>query len=146
MSRSRNPLQDLVILQDRMNRLFDDANQRRIQDEQSDEVEGADWYPAADIAESDREFVIAVDLPGVDRSALDITVDENRLALKGNRTIDSSVQHRTERPRGRFIRTFDIPSSVDQTKIGAQYKDGVLNVILPKKQVQKAKRVEIKVS
>jgi HSP20 family protein len=131
-----------------MNRLFEDATQRRVQEDadRSDEVERADWYPAADITESESQFVIAVDLPGIDRSALDISVDENRLALKGSRTIESSAEHRAERPRGRFIRTFGIPGSVDQTKIGAEYKDGVLNVILPKRMERKAKRVEIKVS
>jgi HSP20 family protein len=146
MSRPWNPLQDLMVLQDRMTRLFEDATQRRAHpDAQSDEVEGADWYPAADITENDAEYVITVDLPGIDRSTLDINIDDNRLAIKGTRTIDSP-KHRVERPQGRFIRTFGVPSAVDQEKIGAEYKDGVLNVILPKRTEQKAKRVEIKIA
>jgi HSP20 family protein len=147
MSRLWNPLQDLMVLQDRMTRLFEDATQRRVHpDAQSNEVESADWYPAADITENDGEYVITIDLPGIDRSALDINIDDNRLAIKGTRTIDSPPKHRVERPRGRFIRTFGVPRGVDQEKIGAEYKDGVLNVILPKRTEEKAKRVQIKIT
>jgi HSP20 family protein len=148
MAQPWNPLQDLVVLQDRMNRLFEDATQRRAQSEAdvTDEVESADWYPAADITESDGQFVITVDLPGVDRAELDVNIDDNRLVIRGTRTIETIPHQRTERPRGRFIRTFGVPSSVDQGKIRAEYRDGVLNVILPKRTEHKAKRVEIKVS
>jgi HSP20 family protein len=148
MAQSWNPLQDLVVLQDRMNRLFEDATQRRAQSEadMTDEVESADWYPAADIVESEGQFVITVDLPGVDRAALDINIDDNRLMIRGTRTIERTPNQRAERPRGRFIRTFGVPSSVDQGKIRAEYKDGVLDVILPKSTENTAKRVEIKVS
>lgn len=147
MSRPWNPLQDLMILQDRMNRLFEDATQRRIQNEadQTDEVEVADWFPAADITESAAEYVINVDLPGIDRKSLDISVNEDRLVIQGSRTVETSPQ-RVERPSGRFVRSFGIPASVDQTKITAEYKDGVLNVTLPKQAAPKAKRVEITIS
>jgi HSP20 family protein len=148
MSRPWNPLQDLIVLQDRMNRLFEDATQLRVQNEadRTDEVESADWYPAADVTEGEEEYVISVDLPGIDRSALEISIDDSRLSIKGNRSIETEPQQRTERPRGRFMRAFSVPSSVDQSKIGAEYKDGVLKLILPKQKEQKAKRVEIKVS
>ena len=137
-----------MVLQDRMTKLFEDATHRRGQadGQVTDEVESADWYPAADITENDGEYLITVDLPGIDRSSLDIDVDDNRLAIKGTRTLDTPPKHRVERPRGRFVRTFGVPGSVDQTKIGAEYKDGVLNVVLPKRTEQKARRVEIKIS
>jgi len=150
MSRSWNPLQDLLVLQDRMNRLFEDATQRRAQSEAeteaNDEIEKAEWYPAADITESDGEYVITVDLPGIDRDALDVSVDEDRLAIRGTRNIEASAQRRIERPRGQFVRTFGVPGSVDQSKIGAEYKDGVLTLVLPKRVEQKAQRLEIKIS
>lgn len=148
MSRSWNPLQDLMVLQDRMTKLFEDATQRRAQNDGqlNDEVESADWYPAADVTENNGEYVITVDLPGIDRSTLDISIDDNRLAIKGTRTLESPLKHRAERPTGRFVRTFGVPGSVDQTKIGAQYQDGVLNVLLPKRAEQKARKVEIKIS
>lgn len=142
-----NPLHDLVSLQDRMNRLFEDASQRRASEaDKSDELEGADWYPAADVYETDGEYTVAVDLPGIDRAMLDISLDDNRLTIKGTRAGQDSTQHRGECPRGNFLRTFSVPSSVAQNEIRADYKDGVLQVHLPKRPERKAQRVEIKVS
>jgi HSP20 family protein len=148
MSQQWNPLQDLMLLQDRMNRLFEDATKRRARGEAEagDEFERADWAPAADIYETDTGYLIALDLPGIDRSALEINVDDNRLIVNGTRLIEEPKEHRGERPRGRFLRTFSIPGYVNQGQIGAEYKDGVLQIRLPKRKEQKAQRVEIKIS
>ena len=145
MSQQWNPLQDLMVLQDRMNRLFEDATQRRSQDT-GDEFERADWTPAADIYETESSYVIAMDLPGIDRNALELDVDDSRLVVKGTRAITEPKQHRSERPRGKFLRTFSVPGSVDQAKIGAEYKDGVLHIRLPKRSEQKPKKIDIKIS
>ena len=146
MSQHWNPLHDLLVLQDRMNRLFEDATQRRTRDESdSDEFERGDWTPNADVYEAETSYVIAMDVPGISREALEIEVDENRLIVKGMREIEEMKQHRSERPRGRFVRTFTVPGSVDQSKIAADYKDGVLQITLPKRKEPKAQRVEIKV-
>lgn len=144
MAQQWNPLQDLMILQDRMNRLFEDATQRRANDA-GDQFERADWAPAADIYETDFGYAIAIDLPGISREAVEIDVDDNRLIVKGTRQLEDS-KHRNERPRGKFLRTFSIPGSVDQGGIGADYKDGVLQIRLPKRQEQKAQKIAIKVS
>jgi HSP20 family protein len=147
MAQQWNPLQDLVVLQDRMNRLFEDATQRRTQAEATgDEFERADWTPAADIYETESAFLLALDLPGIDREALEIDAEDNRLIVKGTRTVTESKQHRTERPQGKFLRTFSVPGSVDQSKIGAEYKDGVLQIRLPKRTEQKPKKIDIKIS
>jgi HSP20 family protein len=130
-----------------MNRLFEDASQRRANEaDVNDEVEGADWYPAADVHENEGEYIVAVDLPGIDRAALDISVDDKRLSIRGNRAGQDMRQHRGECPRGKFLRTFSVPASVDQNDIKADYKDGVLQVHLPKRPERKAQRVEIRVS
>jgi len=147
MAQQWNPLQDLVVLQDRMNRLFEDATQRRNQAEATgDEFEHADWTPAADIYETESGFLLALDLPGIDREALEIDAEDNRLIVKGTRTVTESKQYRTERPRGKFLRTFSVPGSVDQSRIGAEYKDGVLQIRLPKRTEQKPKKIDIKIS
>lgn len=147
MAQQWNPLQDLMVLQDRMNRLFEDATQRRTQAEATeDDFERADWTPASDIYETESGYLIAMDLPGINREALEIDIDDNRLIVKGTRVIDQSKQHRTERPRGKFLRTFSVPGSVDQGKIGAEYKDGVLQIRLPKRSEQKTKKIDIKIS
>lgn len=145
MSQQWNPLQDLMLLQDRMNRLFEDATQRRARTDAGDEFERADWTPAADIYETETGYAIALDLPGITRESVEIDVDDNRLLVKGNRIVEES-KHRAERPRGKFMRSFSIPGSVDQAGIGAQYKDGVLTIRLPKRQEQKAQKIAIKVS
>ena len=148
MSQQWNPLQDLVLLQDRMNRLFQDATQRRTQADAGagDEFERADWTPASDIYETESGYLIALDLPGIDRNALEIDIDDNRLVVKGVREVSESRQHRSERPRGKFLRTYSVPGSVDQAKIAAEYKDGVLQISLPKRTEQKPKKIDIKVS
>lgn len=148
MSQHWNPLEDLITLQDRMNRLFEDATQRRTRDGAtgSDEIERADWIPAADIYETDTGYHIAIDLPGVNREAVEIDLDENRLVVKGTRTIEELMKHRTERPFGKFLRAFTVPGSVDQTRIGAEYKDGVLQLRLPKRKEPKSQKVEIKIT
>jgi HSP20 family protein len=148
MSQQWNPLQDLVVLQDRMNRLLEDATQRRNQADAGtgDEFERSDWTPASDIYETESGYLIALDLPGIDRSALEIDIDDNRLVVKGTRAIAQSRQHRTERPRGKFLRTYSVPGSVDQAKIAAEYKDGVLQISLPKRTEQKPKKIDIKIS
>ncbi|HEU4433918.1 MAG TPA: Hsp20/alpha crystallin family protein [Pyrinomonadaceae bacterium] len=145
MAQQWNPLQDLVVLQDRMNRLFEDATQRRANTDAGDEFERAAWTPAADIYETAAGYAIAIDLPGISRDAVEIDVDDNRLIVKGTRIVEES-KHRSERPRGKFLRTFSIPGSVDQAGIGADYKDGVLHIRLPKRQEQKAQKITIKVS
>jgi HSP20 family protein len=155
-----NPLHDLVSLQDRMNRLFEDASQRRASERRpragspcwvqetgkNDELEEADWYPAADVYEGEAEYTVAIDVPGIDRATLDISVDDNRLTIKGSRAGEDSIEHRGECPRGKFLRTFSVPALVAQDSIKADYKDGVLRVHLPKRADRKAQRVEIKIS
>ncbi len=148
MSKEWNPLQDLMLLQDRMNRLFEDATERRtrVDADASDDVETVEWYPTADVYDNESEYLIAVDLPGINRPALEITLDADVLTIKGTRAISETSTSRSERPGGRFLRTFSVPGSVDQKNIQAAYKDGVLEVRLPKRKDEMAKRIEIKVS
>src|SRR5215211_363586 len=148
MARSWDPLRDLVTLQDRMNHLFQAAAEKRSRsdEEGEQEIERADWFPPADIYETEKEFTIAVDLPGIERAALEINLDDDKLLIRGERPAEAEGPHRTERPHGRFLRRFGVPTSVDQKGISAEYKDGVLSVRLPKRKEPKARRVEIKVS
>ena len=135
------------MLQDRMNRLFEDATGRRArgETEESDAFEPADWTPAADVYESESDYVIAMDLPGIDRAGVEITIDDDRLLVKGSRLLEEQNERRRERPRGKFVRTFSLPNSVNQNEIKADYKDGVLQIHLPKRKEQKGKRVAINI-
>lgn len=147
MAQYWDPLRDLVALQDRMNRLFDEAARERSRDEGDEgEIERADWTPAADVYNREDEFLIFVDLPGVSREALDISLDNDRLFIRGERPPDAEAEERMERPHGRFLRKFGpLPATVDQMSIAAEYRDGVLRLRLPKRNERKQQRVEIKI-
>jgi HSP20 family protein len=140
---------DFTALQDELNRLFDDTARRQAGEEgRGDEIERADWKPAADVYETEDAFVVAVDLPGIDRAALEVSVEDNRLTVRGARAAEGGMKlHRGDRPAGRFVSRFGpLPPTVDQKKIAAEYKDGVLRLRLPKR-AQRADgkvRIEIK--
>jgi len=137
-----DPVRDLFTLQDRMNRLFEEAATRTGDGEA--EIERADWLPAADVYEDEKEYTLALDLPGIDRAALDVSLDEGRLTIRGDRPRrEKAGTRRTERPHGRFVRTFSLPDAVDRRGITADYKDGVLLLHLPKRQERQEKRVKI---
>jgi len=109
-------------------------------------LQRADWQPLADVYENEAEYTVAVDLPGIDRSTLEISVDENRLSVKGTRPAPENAQHRAECPRGNFLRSFSVPAAVDQKEIKADYKDGVLLVHLPKRPEKQPQKVKINIS
>ena len=148
MSKPWNPLHDLMLLQERMNRLFEDATERRARAGDSDEIEAVDWHPAADVYETEGEYLIAVDLPGVERSAVDIDLDDEKLVVRGTRTINrngAEGKERGARPHGRFRRNFSVPANVADDGIQAEYKNGVLEITLPKRKETRAQRIQIKV-
>ncbi len=147
MSRHRDPLGELFRLQDRMNRVFDELTHRQTYAENAPgaEVERPDWVPAADVEEHEKEYVIAVDLPGIDRSKLGIEIEKDRLLVRGERLTGQNDASCGERPAGRFLRRFEVPSNVDQSDMVAEYKDGVLRVRMPKRPTANARRVRIPV-
>lgn len=138
---------DLFSLQDRMNRLFEEAADRRTGASGGDdeaEIERADWLPAADIYEDEGEYLLALDLPGINREGLDVSLDEGRLVIRGERAAAEGLRaRRAERPQGRFVRTFSLPDAVDRGAITADYKDGVLVLHLPKRSGQQGRRLKI---
>ena len=139
---------DLFTLQERMNRLFEEAGDRRGGAREGDaEIERADWIPAADVYEDEREYLLALDLPGIRREALDVSLDEGRLVIRGERAAAQGLHtRRAERPQGRFVRTFSLPDAVDRASISADYKDGVLLLHLPKRDERQGRRLKIDVS
>ncbi len=148
MTKHWNPLQDLMLLQERMNRLFEDATERQTRTGESDEIESADWQPAADVYDTDDAYLIAVDLPGVLRSEVEIDLDDEKLVIRGNRTTLQATKGKTKpsvRPQGRFRRSFTVPENVAQDGIQAEFKNGVLEVRLPKRNEPKGQRIKIKV-
>lgn len=144
-----DPFQDVMTLQERMNRLFDQTLSRtRTDDEEG--LTASMWSPAVDIFETPDSIVMKAELPGVSRENIDIQVRDNTLALKGERKFEREVKEenylRIERSYGAFQRAFNLPTVVQQDKIRAVFRDGVLEVTLPKAEEAKPKQVKIEVT
>ena len=108
------------------------------------------WSPAVDVYEDEKSIVLKADVPDMDEKALDIHVEDGMLTIKGERNFEKETKdknfHRVERSFGSFSRSFALPEDVDQDKISATYKKGVLEVTVPKPE-QKPKNVRtVKVS
>jgi HSP20 family protein len=140
------PFRDLLSLQDRMNRLFHEQY-RGAQGSDDEWALGGSWAPAVDIYEHGSDIVLKAELPGVDPKDVDIRLENNVLTLRGQRKFENEVKkesyHRVERSYGSFSRSFTLPSVVDQGAIKAEFKDGILKVVLPKREESKPKQIEI---
>jgi HSP20 family protein len=109
-------------------------------------LDECDWTPASDIAETDTEYHVTMELPGIDMKKLDISFSEGILTVKGEKTTEISIDEScycTERYSGSFQRSFQIPGVVDKEKIEADYKDGILRVNLAKTEKGGVKQIEI---
>jgi len=107
------------------------------------------WSPSVDILETENELVLKADLPEVKLEDIEVRVENNTLTLKGERKFEKDEKakgyHRMERAYGTFVRSFTVPTTVDAEKVGAEYKNGVLTVKLPKKEAAKPRQVKIEV-
>ena len=117
-----DPFRDLAILQDRMNRLFNEAHSPRQSD---DLMSRGTWTPAVDIYEVDGALVLKAELPDMRREDIDVSVENNTLTIRGERKLDHEIKqesfHRIELAYGSFVRSFSLPHTVDATKIGASF-------------------------
>jgi HSP20 family protein len=132
-------------LQREMNNMFDSF----FRGSQDDDVAFAAWSPAVDIAEHDNDYVVKVELPGVNKDEVKITLESNILSIRGEKKQEKETKkenyHRVERSYGSFQRSFTLPTTVKNENIEAQYKDGILTVTLPKAEEAKPKQIEVKV-
>lgn len=137
------PFRDLMAMQDRMTRLFDETLSRIWKQEM---VQG-EWSPAVDIFEKEDELVFKIDLPEMAREDIDVRVEEDTLTIQGERKFirETSEENyiQIERPYGSFRRTFSIRKLIDPEKIRATYDNGVLRVTLPKRREGYPRRVVI---
>lgn len=140
-----NPYHEINRLQREMNALFES----RMPNDQ-EEAPSCDWRPLVDIYEDHERFLVTAELPGIDPSKVDVKVEENRLSIRGERRLEREDKkdnyHRVERYYGTFARMFTLPTSVDATKIVAEYKHGLLNVSIPKKPEVMPKQINVKVT
>ena len=139
-----DPFRDLVTLRDKMNRLFEDAYSSG--SSERDMISNS-WSPSVDIYESDKEIVLTAEVPGLSEKDIEIQIEENTLTIKGERKFEKETKeenyHRIERAYGQFCRTFSLPGHVNQDKIKAEHENGVLRILMPKKEEPKPKQVKI---
>jgi len=142
-----NPFRELEDIQTRLNRVFHDAP---VQRSEADGLFFADWAPAVDIQETDKEYLIKAELPEVKKEDVKVEVLDGVLKIEGERNQEKEEKgkkfHKVERSYGKFVRQFAMPTEVEATKVQAEYKDGVLNVHLPKTAAAKPQTVEVKVA
>jgi HSP20 family protein len=143
-----DPFRELEEMSDRLNRVFARPALRTTNGKENLTV--ADWMPTVDISETEGEYLIQAELPEVKKEDVKVTVENGVLTLQGERRQEKEEKgkkfHRVERSYGSFIRSFTLPESVDDSGVKAEYKDGVLNLHLPKTEKVKPKAIEVKVA
>jgi HSP20 family protein len=137
-----DPFQEFVAMSNRLNRTVNDPYTPRTEDSF-----GA-WAPPVDIFERQDHLVIRAEVPGVQKEDMDVRIENGVLTLHGERKQETDLKeenaHRMERVYGAFTRSFSLPTSVDAAKVTATYRDGVLEVTVPKAETAKPKSIEIK--
>ena len=108
-----------------------------------------DWNPAVDVAEDDASFTLTADLPEVKKEDAHVTVKDGVITISGERRRETTEEkkkfHRVERSYGNYTRSFQVPESVDPAAISAEFKDGVLTVIMPKSEAPPAEEHRVQI-
>src|SRR5437870_1180374 len=130
MSQQWDQLKDLLNIQERMNRLFDDAINHPNPAAAEKEASAGVWTPMVDVFETEQEFVIKADLTEVPSEDIQINIEDSKLVISGERRLPAELKpeqfHCNERHYGRFARVFTLPQNIDEEKVRADYKDGLL--------------------
>jgi HSP20 family protein len=108
------------------------------------------WSPSVDIKETDDAYMVKGELPGVDKSDMDVSINDNTLTIRGEKKVEKEDEkhdmHRNECFYGSFERSFSLPKQVDVNNVQASYKDGVLKLTIPKTEEEKPKQIKVDIS
>ena len=137
------PFRDMLSLRADMDRLFNSLFGRS-----PEEREGF-WAPVVDIEEDNESIMVKAEIPGMKKDDIKVSVQGNMLTITGERKQESEIKdktyHRVERSYGKFSRTISLPTDVETDKVKASYKDGILNITLPKPEAVKPKHVDVEI-
>jgi HSP20 family protein len=142
------PFRDLATLQDRVSRILEDVITGPRRGEEQEDLTPRQWSPPVDIFETAESIVIRVEVPGVERQALDVEIKDSSLIVQGDRKfeeVDGRDYHRVERAYGTFRREFSLPVVVRQDQIHAVLRNGVLEITLLKDEKANPKRIQVEV-
>ena len=141
-----DPFRDLLSIQDRMNKQFEQTMSRSRTEEG---IAASTWTPAVDIYETTEAIVMQADLPGLRREDIDIQIQDNTLTLRGERRFAEDAQEenylRIERAYGAFQRSVTLPATGSLERIRAVFRDGILELTLPKAEEAKPKKIAVEV-
>ena len=140
-----DPFRELIALQDRMNRMYEESVRARGTEE--GEMASGSWAPPVDIYETQDSLLVKVELPEVKREDIDIRMENGVLTIRGQRKLSEELKnyqcYRMEAQYGAFSRSFSLPRTVNPDRIEASYKDGVLSITIPKREETKARQIQI---
>ena len=143
-----DPFKELEDVTQRLNRIF--GRSLVSAEKEGEIIKAADWTPVVDVSETEEAYVIKAEIPEVKKEDVKVTLQDGMLTLQGERKQEKEEKgkrfHRIERSYGSFMRSFEVPDNVDEAKLRADFKDGVLTVLLPKTEKAKPKAIEVKVS
>ncbi len=138
-----NPWQEMSSLQRQLNRLFDDA----LIPEKLNDFGNLSKIPAAELTETDEAFNLKLEVPGMEAKDLDIEVTVDRVSISGERKSETKSEEngrtRSEFRYGKFSRVIPLPKAIQNTNVTAEYKDGILNLTLPKAEEERTKVVKV---
>ena len=134
-----NPWQEMNSLQRQLNRLFDDA----LTNDNWSDFSNLSKVPAAELTETDDALHLKLEIPGIEAKDLDIQVMADRVAISGERKTEIKEKTRSEFRYGKFSRVIPLPARIQNTNVTADYKDGILNLTLPKSEEEKNKVVKV---
>ena len=141
-----DPFREYVSLQDRVNRLFREAQGGEGREES---LTTSTFSPAVDVYEDEHNVTLKIEVPGIDEKDIDVRIENNTLTVQGERRFEKEEKEenfrRVESRYGSFTRTFTLPSTVDAEKVQANYDKGVLKIQLAKKQEAKPKQIKVNV-
>ena len=139
---------ELEHMSDQLNRLLTRRSSPSGPEDESMAV--AQWVPAIDVLEMNSEFQVHAELPGLEKQDVNVSINKGVLLIAGRRDPKKDEEgqryHRTERPYGRFARSLRLPDSIDEQKLSAEFRNGVLTVHLPKSERARPKSIDIKVA
>ncbi|MBI1820525.1 MAG: Hsp20/alpha crystallin family protein [Nitrospirae bacterium] len=143
-----DPFKEIAEVSDRLKNIFSGTLPRRVGDKEA--LTLVDWVPVVDISETEKEYLIQAELPELKKEEVKVSVQDGVLTLQGERHQEKEEKgkkvHRIERSYGCFERSFTIPGDADENQVSAEFKEGVLNIHLPKSEKLKPKTVEVKVT
>lgn len=142
-----DPFRELEEMSDRLNRM---VARPATKTSGKEALTVADWMPTVDISETAGEYVIQAELPEVKKDDVKVTLEEGVLTIQGQRRQEKDEKttkyHRIERSYGTFVRSFSLPDQVNESGVKAEFKDGVLNLHIPKSEKAKPRAIEVKVA